>query len=299
MESSYSSCDSRNLPAGFGLRQVRPHFGRKPPYLGSLTVQEAGDGLRIQVEVSAPVPIKKLESRTHLILIELGAAGDPTSVNSVQELRLVSSVPRHNPNRARATLSDDQSRLNKDFVLLILIFAEHGARLLASRALVEEHPTLVDSLALMVTLNPCDLFTSHLSSDAFRGEIIFVADRSGSMHSKMESLKRAMVVFLRSLPQTCFFNIWSYGTDCKYLWPASKQYMQETLDVATQHVSTSFALDMGGTELLKVLKTVSGGINNDTDTCKEIILVTDGEVWEIKETIEFVCSVREWSTNKV
>lgn len=134
----------------------------------------AENGLEIQVEVFAPVPIHELESRTHPISVKLGR---PTATNRIRDLASASPTSKFDPRKAQATLSDQATVLAKDFVLLILA---EDRTILASRALLEPHPSLSDHSALMVTINPQELFPSEIAIDEAKAEIVFVADRSSS-----------------------------------------------------------------------------------------------------------------------
>jgi Vault protein inter-alpha-trypsin domain/von Willebrand factor type A domain len=284
------------IPTSVAARYGDPPLGfAGRPVTGS-SVGTTESGLRIQVEVSAPVPIRKLECRTHPISVELGADGHATPADSFQDLLPESGVPGFNPNKARAILTDQSASLSRDFVLLILT---SSPGLFTSRALVEQHPDLPERLAMMVTVNPYDLFASYLSSTAFKGDIIFVADRSGSMASKIEALKIAMRVFLKSLPQDCHFNICSFGSTWSSLWPCSREYSHETLSLAEHHIATSFKSDMGGTELLPALQGVVKQCMMPGELNTEIIVLTDGEVWKTEETIDFVRSTRTGSSEKI
>ena len=73
-------------------------------------------------------------------------------------------------NKASATLSLGSTALEKDFVL-VLLSKDTGI----PKAMLETHVTIPDQQALMVTLVP------EFSLPASRSEIVFVADRSGSM----------------------------------------------------------------------------------------------------------------------
>src|ERR1700723_1408656 len=97
--------------------------------------------------------------------------------------------------------------------------------------------------------------------------------------SKMNTLRDAMTVFLKSLPKECHLNIYSFGSSYSSLWEKSRQYSQETLDAAIHHVSTTFNANMGGTEILPVMKRVVERRLNHENFTTQVILLTDGEVW--------------------
>ena len=66
--------------------------------------------------------------------------------------------------------------------------------------------------------------------DAARGEFIFVLDRSGSMSgSRMKMAKDALIFFLKSLPSQCFFNIVSFGSRHKQMYPNSVPVTDEIM----------------------------------------------------------------------
>jgi Mg-chelatase subunit ChlD len=281
------------IPTSVAPRYGTPPVGYTHGSASHSTVTPAENGLGIQVEVFAPVPIHTLESRTHPISVELG---HPTATNSIRDLAPASPAPKFDPRKARATLSDRATTLAKDFVLLILA---EDRTILASRALLEPHPSLSDRSALMVTINPQDLFPSGIVIDKVKAEIVFVADRSGSMCNKIEALISAMRVFLKSIPQSCHLNICSFGSSHSLLWPESRQYTQENLDLAMQHVTHSFASNMGGTELLSALKHVVEKRNARQEMTTEVIVLTDGEVWDTEQVIKFVQETRTKTEERV
>lgn len=270
---------------------VAPRYGTPPNSLSESTdTGIAGDhikkGLKIKVDVTATVPINKLESRTHPISVEMGISGTLALATDFGDLDHPPEPVGFDPRKACAMLSDRSAMLGKDFVLLILA---SGTSLLQSRALVETALDQIGESAMMVTLNPRDLFPSPTLVGDFNGEIIFIADRSGSMGgSKMSTLRDAMTVFLKSLPKECHLNIYSFGSNYSSLWEKSRQYSQETLDAAIHHVSTTFGANMGGTEILPVLKRVVEQRLNHKNFTTQVILLTDGEVWNTEETTDFV-----------
>ena len=109
-------------------------------------------------------------------------------------------------------------------------------------------------------------------------EFIFLVDRSGSMSGGfIKSARETLILFLKSLPEGCNFNIIGFGSSYEKLFPAvSVPYTQETLDKATQHAQRMQA-DLGGTELLRPLeyifseKTTSG-------LPRQVFVLTDGAV---------------------
>jgi hypothetical protein len=281
------------IPTSVAPRYGTPPAGYTRGSASSSTVAPVENGLGIQVEVFAPVPIHMLESRTHPISVELGHL---TATNRISDLAPASPTPKFDPRKARATLSNRATALAKDFVLLIL--AEDRA-MLASRALLEPHPSLSDHSALIVTINPQELFPSEIVIDGVKAEIVFVVDCSNSMCDKIETLISAMRVFLGSIPQSCYLNICSFGSSYSLLWPESRQCTQENLDLATQHVTHSFASDMGGTELLSALRHVVETRNIRKEMTTEVIVLTDGEVWDTEQVIKFVQETRTKTEERV
>jgi len=270
---------------------IAPRYGNPPEGYtqdGNSSLK-SHNGMDIRIGVSTPVPIRKLESRTHPISVEIGSAAHPVSTNTFGDFAAGTAAVDDN-RRAQATLSHNTPVLERDFVLLISV---RGPGLFTPRAVMESCPQYPNSSAIRVAFKPQNLFFGQLRQDSFKAEVIFVADRSGSMKSKITSLRRALGIFLQSIPQDGFhFNIASFGTDCNLLWPQSKSYNQNTLNAAHQHLAT-FAADRGGTEILSALEKVVESRLTNTGLPTEILILTDGEVWEVDETIEFVRETRE------
>jgi hypothetical protein len=113
--------------------------------------------------------------------------------------------------------------LDKDFVLQV-VAKDIGI----PQAILETHPTLFNQRALMTTLVP------KFNLKAQTPEIIFIADRSGSMQNHIPTLVSALKVFLKSIPVGCRFNICSFGSGHQLLWEKSRLYNQDTLAWAMQ-----------------------------------------------------------------
>ncbi|KAJ5974390.1 hypothetical protein N7481_011600 [Penicillium waksmanii] len=146
-------------------------------------------------------------------------------------------------------------------------------------AFLETHPMLPNQRALMVSLIP------KFGLPQSASEIIFVIDRSGSMADKISTLRLALEVFLKSLPIGIHFNIVSFGSSSRSLWPRSKICDRENLEEALKYTKKIKA-DMGGTEVLNALRNAVA--NRYQDKVPEVLLLTDGEVWNQDAVFDFV-----------
>ena len=109
-------------------------------------------------------------------------------------------------------------------------------------------------------------------------EFIFLVDRSGSMSGGfINSARETLILFLKSLPEGCNFNIVGFGSRYEKLFSAvSVPYTQETLDKATRHAREMQA-NLGGTELLQPLEYIFGE-KTTSDLPRQIFVLTDGAV---------------------
>lgn len=199
---------------------IAPRYGTGPSDLSSQPTATSGDGLSVTVNVSTSVPLRRVECRTHPISIDMCVSTTPILTTSFSDLASPAVEAEYNPNKARATLSDRTAIPKRDFVLHILTA---GSTLLASQAILEPPADGSKEWAMMVTPSPHDLFATQVSTNNFDGEIIFIADRSGSMGgSKIKTRRDEIAVFLKSLPEKCRFNIYSFGSSFSSLWETSQ-----------------------------------------------------------------------------
>ena len=222
----------------------------------------ATKGIKVVVDVSLDKgsSIRELRSPSHPIAVAIGH----TSNGEVESLL----------SRASATLSLGVSQLDRDFVLEII-----HRDIAPPRALLEIHPTIPGQRALMMTLVP------NFAVQQSRPEIIFVADRSGSMQSKIITLISAIKIFLKSLPVGLPFNICSYGSTHSFLWPKSQPYSEESLAKAIRHVG-KFDANYGGTETLSAIRAAIESRIEDHEL--SVILCTDGDIWQQQELFSYL-----------
>lgn len=81
-------------------------------------------------------------------------------------------------------------------------------------------------------------------------EFVFVVDRSGSMEGKfIESAKQVLLLFLRSIPMNCYFNIVGFGSTYCYFSEKSVEYNQKNLDKSIKYVQ-KISADLIGTVMM-------------------------------------------------
>lgn len=108
-------------------------------------------------------------------------------------------------------------------------------------------------------------------------EFIFLVDRSGSMRgSYIKSASETLVLFLKSIPPGCSFNIVGFGSSYTSLFPNSVAYDQENLDFAIRHAE-SLQADLGGTELLSPLQHIFSQPSLP-GLPRQVFVLTDGSV---------------------
>ena len=120
-------------------------------------------------------------------------------------------------------------------------------------------------------------FLPDLSNYPVCGEYIFMLDRSGSMNgSYICNAKESLVLFLKSLPTSSYFNVVSFGSYSRSLFPCSQRYSQDSLEKGCVYVN-SIKADMGGSELLQPLKAVLEKPHK-TGYLRNVFVLTDGDI---------------------
>lgn len=137
---------------------------------------------------------------------------------------------------------------------------------------------------IMVNLHP------EIPSESYsnKNEVIFVVDRSGSMRGdRIQSAKATLLLFLKSLPTGCLFNVISFGSSYSLLFPkGSEVYSETTLKKACKLQETMEA-DMGGTEILQPLKQVYAQ-SPKAGYARQILLLSDGQVFNVDQVRQLV-----------
>ncbi|KAF4202730.1 hypothetical protein CNMCM8927_009633 [Aspergillus lentulus] len=246
---------------------IAPRYGYQAEDM-NMPPEADADGISITVDaqMESAAIIREIQSTSHSLSVALGrvSVSGPSGTDKA-----------FNPAQAsaRVNLKEDRTALSRDFVLLV-----KADGLDMPRALLETHPTIPDQRAIMTTLVP------KFGLEQIKPEIIFVIDRSGSMMDKIDTLKSALRVFLKSLPVGVCFNICSFGSSYSFLWKQSLLYNAESLQEALSFVDVVRA-DMGGTEMQEAVEATVHSRLKDKEL--EVLILTDGQIWNQEALFKF------------
>lgn len=171
--------------------------------------------------------------------------------------------------------------LNKDLVVLVKFHDPHQPKIYAEPGDCRlSWSTYMTSPAVMLNYFP------KFETEEIACEFIFLIDRSGSMRGSIESARKTLILFLKSLPPGCSFNIIGFGSHFTSLFPNSVPYDQQHVDEAIMHAKNIQA-DFGGTELLLPLEYIFKqpslpGIS------RQLFILTDGSVSNTRQCIHEV-----------
>ncbi|KAL7056277.1 hypothetical protein AAHC03_020569 [Spirometra sp. Aus1] len=108
-----------------------------------------------------------------------------------------------------------------------------------------------------------------------RREIVFLIDRSRSMAGEsMQLAKRALLIFLKSLPSDCRFQIVGFGSTLEALFPEPLVYTEESLERALAYQEAMQA-DMGGSRIRRALEAIYAVPLTGAGWSRQIIFLTD------------------------
>jgi hypothetical protein len=201
----------------------------------------------------------------------------------------------------KATYANENQFLEKDFVTVLKLKEEAIVN-----AVYEPIPNIGLDFPIPAIKNILQVnFNSFNSSElvapsSAKKEIIFIIDRSGSMYENIATLKATMRLFISSFPndETTIFNIISFGSSYKMLWEKSKTLDAKSFD-EVQALINSIDADMGGTEVLDPIQAAVKSRRVDDDAETEIVLLTDGEVYNVPKIRDFIQSTQQKKSNNI
>lgn len=221
--------------------------------------------LTIEVECLSKKAIQFLKSPSHAIVTK-------------------PKEPQSGLNATQASLAATVADMDRDFILLVGVADVHDPTVY-----LEEFRDR-KSRAGMVSLVPSFALMDQ------KVELIFLVDRSGSMGggwgsavAGIDQAKKALELFLHSLPADCYFNIWSFGSKFDSLFAQSQLYDDDTLARAKAHVA-SMEANYGGTEILQPINQIFTSPPAHPDHLRQIFVLTDGAV---SNDTQVIATVRE------
>ena len=117
---------------------------------------------------------------------------------------------------------------------------------------------------------------------------IFLIDQSGSMWGdRIEITKKALQLFLQSLPANSYYQLVGFGSDYKKYDEKPKEYTQENISESIKLIETLDA-DLGGTNIYDPLSDVSFATYKNINLRKNIFLLTDGYIDHREKTLDFI-----------
>jgi len=157
--------------------------------------------------------------------------------------------------------------MNDDLVLLISQQNPYGVYSTLERS------ALFNSDILRTTFNKDDGNTTQMPGKA---DVIILVDKSGSMSgSRMKTTKKALSMFLRSLPVDSYFNIIAFDYNVRKAFTNSVMYNESNMEKAQNFCDNLNA--QGGTDIKTPLANALKSPEHKGYQ-KSIILLTDGEV---------------------
>ncbi|KAK4099568.1 hypothetical protein N658DRAFT_498274 [Parathielavia hyrcaniae] len=281
--------DSRNVTTLTIPTYIARRYGNAPEDYNGAESSSVPQGLTLEVEIVEFDRITSITSPSHVIEVKRRHGAR----NAESFADLAGEGGRSSIETAAVALPSNSMLLDRDFVLDIETKPHGNSE--SPQAWLEEHLTLPNHRALMLTLPPQCL--THAAPPMQHSEILFLADRSGSMSDKMASLKSAMRFFLKGIPEGRKFNIWCFGTHYNSFRPLSVDYGESTLTSALAWVERTFAADMGGTELLPAIQAIVQA--RDKSLMTDVIVLTDGETWRLDQTLEYIEKTRGLTDGRV
>ncbi len=224
-------------------------------------------GVKYQMETPAPLTVRLVVRATSEILGVESPSHELTTGEVTKE-----SASTY---RCESTLAGTVSDMDRDFLDLVKARDVHRPR-----ALCEEWQEK-GTRAAMVSLVPSFRLKEHPV------ELVFLVDRSGSMGgSGITQAKKALQLFLHSLPAECLFNIYSFGSHHNSLFKSSVTYDDDSLAKAKSHVA-SMEADFGGTEIYAPLAKILKEPPRE-GFLRQVFVLTDGEVFNDQEVMSMI-----------
>ena len=121
------------------------------------------------------------------------------------------------------------------------------------------------------------------------GLFIFLVDQSGSMKgNSIDLVKKALVLFMQSLPQKSYYQLIGFGTDFRKYNESPIEYNKENVKKILEIIN-GLQANMGGTNISSPLKDIfESKVYDNIPLAKNIFLLTDGQVYNRELCINLI-----------
>jgi hypothetical protein len=142
------------------------------------------------------------------------------------------------------TFAQQNTHLDRDILINIELSDKRNSTIIA-----------VEPGAVMASFIPTKEDCHQASANELTNEFIFIIDCSGSMQdeNKIGLARQAMLLFIKSLPVNCHFNIVRFGSQYKTLFNESTAVYNEINAELAEQLITRMQADLGGTELVSLM----------------------------------------------
>ncbi|CAM4961096.1 unnamed protein product [Rotaria socialis] len=182
--------------------------------------------------------------------------------------------------------AQQSTHLDRDILLDIELVNNHSNTIVA-----------VEPGAVMASFTPTEEDCQRaMNNTEMTNEFIFVVDCSGSMEdeNKIGLAREAMLLFLKSLPVNCHFNIIRFGSNHRALFNEITAIYNEENSQKAEQLTKQLKADLGGTELLQPLQWLEKHSPRQ-GRARQIFLLTDGEISNVNEVLD-LCRTMATST---
>ena len=121
------------------------------------------------------------------------------------------------------------------------------------------------------------------------GLFIFLVDQSGSMRgNSMDLVKKALVLFMQSLPQKSYYQLIGFGSDFRKYHDSPIEYNKANVK-STLEIINGLQASMGGTNISSPLKDIfESKVYDNIPLARNIFLLTDGQVFNRELCINLI-----------
>ncbi|CAF2100033.1 unnamed protein product [Rotaria magnacalcarata] len=178
--------------------------------------------------------------------------------------------------------AQQSTHLDRDILIDIELVNNHSNTIVA-----------VEPGAVMASFTPTEEDCQRaMNNTEMTNEFIFVVDCSGSMEdeNKIGLAREAMLLFLKSLPVNCHFNIIRFGSNHQALFNEITAIYNEENSQKAEQLTKQLRADLGGTELLQPLQWLEKHSPRQ-DRARQIFLLTDGEISNVNEVLDLCRSM--------